>query len=68
MTHVAKLAFIAAVAIGTAAPALAQSYDPEFGRGAYDMVPPVYGGSALHPGATGGGSYGYNENLRRDAW
>lgn len=42
----------------------------ENGRSAFAMVPAPAGSrsGALSPAATGGGSLGYNENLRRDAW
>jgi hypothetical protein len=47
--------------------ALHRSADPRSGLNAFDMVP---GGSwnSYSPGATGGGSLGYNENLRTDQW
>jgi hypothetical protein len=38
------------------------------GLNAFAMVPGSADGSALSPAATGGGSLGYNENLRRDQW
>ncbi len=38
------------------------------GLDAFAMVPGSAGGSAFTPSATGGGSIGYNENLRRDQW
>jgi hypothetical protein len=38
------------------------------GFNAFAMVPGSADGSALSPAATGGGSLGYNENLRRDQW
>ena len=65
MINKSKLALIAAIAvIGIASPALAQSrYDS--GREAYAMVPfnPTIA-PANDPAATGGGSAGYNENLK----
>ncbi len=68
MNRIAKLALVAIAAAGIAAPALAQSYNPplahQSGRTAFAMVP----GSVVSPAATGGGSIGYNENLRRDQW
>lgn len=103
MIRISRLALIATAVAGIAAPAFAQSFDPEFGTGntlpfafattaqqsgkvalarherikatarrsglnAFAMVPAVEGGSALSPAATGGGSVGYNENLRRNQW
>ena len=38
------------------------------GLDAFAMVPASAGGSAFSPVVSGGGSIGYNENLRRDAW
>lgn len=38
------------------------------GVNAFAMMPAVGTGSAFSPAATGGGSVGYNENLRKDAW
>jgi hypothetical protein len=62
----------AIVAVGFASPAFAQRlgvtmYDS--GAEAFDMVP-GYGGGAYSfaPPANGGGSFGYNQNLRRDEW
>lgn len=74
-----KVAAVAAlVAVGIGSPAFAHTYhaghpvihrsaDPRSGLRAFDMVP---GGSwnSYGPGATGGGSLGYNENLRTDQW
>ena len=68
MNRISILAVIAIADAAIATPAVAQSFDPEFGATAYGKVPVRDGGSALHPGATGGGSIGYNENLRRDQW
>jgi hypothetical protein len=72
MNRIAKLALIAIAAAGIAAPAFAQSYHSpgshQSGRNAFAMVPGGAAGSALSPAATGGGSIGYNENLRRDQW
>jgi hypothetical protein len=71
MKRIGKLALIAIAAAGIAAPAFAQSYHPaahQNGRNAFAMVPGSASGSALSPAATGGGSIGYNENLRRDQW
>jgi hypothetical protein len=70
MNRIFGLALIAVAAAGIAAPAFAQSYDPPgvSGRNAFAMVPAGDGGSVLNPAATGGGSIGYNENLRRDQW
>jgi hypothetical protein len=68
MINKPKLIGIAAlVAVGFASPAFAQrTYDS--GVYAYDMVPAYGGGASLAPGATGGGSFGYNETLRRNDW
>jgi hypothetical protein len=103
MINISRLALIAVAVAGIAAPAFAQSFDPEFGTGntlpfafsatgqqagkttvvrhvrvkaaahrsgrnAFAMVPDGASGSAFSPAATGGGSIGYNENLRRDQW
>jgi hypothetical protein len=103
MINISRLALIAVAVAGIAAPAFAQSFDPEFGTGntlpfafsttnqqsgkvtvarhariktaarqnglnAFAMVPGGASGSALSPAATGGGSIGYNENLRRNQW
>ena len=105
MTRMSKLALVAVGAIGIAAPAFAQSFDPDvgtskivpFGGGpaaiarqktvavhqvrhrhavaarqsgleAFAMVPASAAASPFSPAAVGGGSVGYNENLRRDAW
>jgi hypothetical protein len=38
------------------------------GFNAFAMVPAGAGGSAFSAAANGGGSIGYNENLRRDQW
>jgi hypothetical protein len=38
------------------------------GFNAFAMVPAAGVGSAFSPAATGGGSVGYNENLRTDTW
>jgi hypothetical protein len=77
MTNKWKLAAAAAImatglASGFASPALARTHHVAAihryaGLNAYDMVP---GGSwsTYSPGATGGGSLGYNENLRTDEW
>jgi hypothetical protein len=68
MNRISRLAVIAIAAAAVATPALAQSFDPKFGANAYALVPADDGGSALHPAATGGGSVGYNETLRRNQW
>lgn len=74
-----KMAAAAALmAVGIASPALAHTHhaarpvfhrsaDPQSGLRAFDMVP---GGSwnSYSPAQTGGGSLGYNENLRTDQW
>lgn len=65
-----KLIGIAAImAVSFAPPAFAQrhavrAYDG--GVNAFAMVPAIEGSSV--PAASGGGSFGYNENLRRDEW
>jgi len=72
MNRIFRLALIGITAVGIAAPAFAQSYHSpgahQSGRNAFAMVPGGAGGSAFSPAATGGGSIGYNENLRRDQW
>ena len=80
MISISKLALIAVAAAGIATPAAAQSFNsvarharihaatPQSGLNAFALVPRGDGGSAFSPAATGGGSAGYNENLRRDAW
>jgi hypothetical protein len=80
MSSISRLALIAVAIAGIAAPAFAQSYHSvapharinaaavQSGRSAFAMVPAGGGGSVLSPAATGGGSVGYNENLRRDQW
>lgn len=72
MNRICKLALVAIAAAGIAAPAFAQSYHTpvahQSGRNAFAMVPAGDGGSAFNPAATGGGSFGYNENLRRNQW
>jgi hypothetical protein len=66
MTNKSKLIGIAAiVAVGFASPASAQrAYD--IGVNAYDMVGPL--SRSDYPAASGGGSFGYNDNIRRDQW
>ena len=80
MSSIARLALIAVATVGIAAPAFAHSFHPvarharvnaataQSGLSAFAMVPVDGGGSVLSPAATGGGSVGYNENLRRDQW
>lgn len=80
MISISRLALIAVVGAGIVTPAVAQSFDPvprharinaatsQSGLNAFGMVPRGGGGSALNPAATGGGSIGYNEHLRRDQW
>jgi hypothetical protein len=77
MTNKWKLAAAAAIlatglASGFASPALAHTHHVgtlhrSAGLNAYDMAP---GGSwnSYSPAANGGGSVGYNENLRTDQW
>ena len=68
MTKIFKLGIIAAIAASMTAPALAQTpyggyYNSYHGPAwAYD---PYY--SNL-PAATGGGSFGYNEQVMKDNW
>lgn len=70
MTNTSKLIGIAAImAVSFASPAFAQrpavrAYDS--GVNAFAMAPPIDGSSL--PAASGGGSFGYNESLRRDEW
>jgi hypothetical protein len=78
MSSISRLALIAVAIAGITAPAFAQSYHPvarharidaataQSGRNAFGMVPAGESGSVFNPAATGGGSAGYNENLRRD--
>jgi hypothetical protein len=69
MINKSKLIGIAAVvALGFASQAFAQqrAYDP--GLYAYYMVPAYEGSGSFTPGASGGGSFAYNENLRRNDW
>jgi hypothetical protein len=83
MINLSRLALIAVAAATIASPALAQSSQHrvglhkvhrqtvvahDSGLNAFAMVPGGAGGSAFSPAATGGGSVGYNENLRRDQW
>jgi hypothetical protein len=80
MIRISRLALVAVAAAGIVTPAAAQSFNPvarharihavapQSGLDAFAMVPRGEGGSALSPAATGGGSVGYNENLRRDQW
>lgn len=72
MVNKLELIGIAAiVAVGFASPAFAQRppvsvYDS--GADAFAMVPAYGGGYVFNPPANGGGSFGYNQNLRRDEW
>lgn len=72
MVTKSRLIGIAAiVAVGFASPAFAQRHAaPAYDSGlyAYGMVTPDGGDGSLAPPATGGGSFGYNENIRRDQW
>jgi hypothetical protein len=83
MIRISKLALVAVAAMGAASPVFAQSSQHrvgihkvhhhtvvarESGFNAFAMVPGGAGGSAFSPAANGGGSVGYNENLRRDQW
>lgn len=72
MINTSKLIGIAAiVAVGFASPAFAQRYTAmayDSGVNAFAMVPEIEGGGSFAPAAAGGGSFGYNENLRRDQW
>jgi hypothetical protein len=82
MTNFSRVALIAAVAaMGLASPAFAQmqrvavhhvrhhtSAGTQTGSNAFAMVPSFQGGNAFSPSSTGGGSVGYNENLRKDTW
>lgn len=63
------IAAIVAV-VGFASPAFAQHAGTVYDSGlsAYGMVPLYGSDGSLAPPATGGGSFGYNENLRRDQW
>jgi hypothetical protein len=82
VTNLSRLALIAAVAaMGLASPAFAQTQrvavhhvrhhataGVQPGSNSLAMVPSFQGGSAFSPAFTGGGSIGYNENLRTDQW
>lgn len=75
---------IAVAAAAVSSSAFAQASDQNLGMGihharhhkmaarqgsrAFALVPSVQGGAAFDPALTGGGSAGYNENLRRDSW
>jgi hypothetical protein len=83
MTSISKLALVAVItAVGIASPALAQDFSPygpiaaphnnhaktaarQSGLNAFAMAP---SGSQYDPALNGGGSTGYNQNLRQDAW
>jgi opacity protein-like surface antigen len=82
MTSMSKFAIIAAVAAVIASPAFAQSTSQnakvvvhqtsqskaaaarQSGLDSFAMVP----GGAYDPALSGGGSVGYNQNLRTDQW
>jgi hypothetical protein len=77
MRKMSKLAIVVAIAASIAAPALAQVADPPNAPPPYNYYPatgfgiPVPGIVVVppysnFPGATGGGSYGYNDGLLRD--
>lgn len=83
MIRMSRLALIAIAAASIAAPAFAQSSQHrvglhkvhrqtvvarDSGLNTFAMVPAGAGGSVFSPAATGGGSIGYNENLRRNQW
>jgi hypothetical protein len=69
MINKSRLIGIASLAaVGFASPAFAQQPVYDSGLNAFDMVPAGEGGGFFVPGANGGGSFGYNENLRRDQW
>lgn len=83
MIRFSKLALVAIAVVGIASPVFAQSSQhrvamhkvhrhtvvaPESGINAFAMAPGGADGSVFSPAATGGGSVGYNENLRRDQW
>jgi hypothetical protein len=83
MTNISKLALAAAiVAVGIASPAFAQDFSPygpiaaphsnhtktaarQGGLNAFAMAP---SSSQYDPALNGGGSVGYNQNLREDTW
>jgi len=71
MSKTSKLAIVAAIAASIATPALAQVVDPRYAPPLYDYdpAPGFIAASPFSnfPAATGGGSYGYNEGLLRDA-
>ena len=68
MTKSQLIGIAAIVAVAFTSPALAQRYVDDSGRSAFAAVPADAGGSAFHPAATGGGSFGYNENVNRSDW
>ncbi len=69
MINKSQLIGIAAiVAVGFTSPAFAQRYVYDSGISAFAAVPADRGGSAFNPAATGGGSFGYNENVNRSDW
>lgn len=75
MINKSKLIGIATlVTVGFASPSFAQGYAGtvyDSGLDAYAMVPAfgAYGGPyVFNPPANGGGSFGYNQNLRHDEW
>ena len=74
MFNKSKLIIVAAiVAAGLVSPALARTQHrtdrviPESGLHAFATVP-YAGFGSFSPAATGGGSIGYNENIRKDQW
>lgn len=66
MSKVSKLVFVAAIAASAATPALAQT--PGEGFYNYSAPGPAWSYYSDHPAATGGGSWGYNEQVRKDDW
>jgi hypothetical protein len=61
-----KLTLAVAIVLSSAVAAAAQSY-----YDSYSISPKSTGAPPLfseNPGATGGGSIGYNDDLRKDAW
>lgn len=82
MIRISTLALIAIAAAGIASPVLAQSSQHRVGmhkvhrhavvarQSGFNAFAAVPGGgdSVFSPAANGGGSIGYNENIRRDQW
>jgi hypothetical protein len=84
MSIVSRIAVTVAVAAAVSSSAFAQSSMQNHGTGihhglhhkmphrqglsAFDLVPSFQDPAAFDPALSGGGSVGYNENLRKDQW